>query len=131
VVLVFGLALLWAYADSGSEAPAYPYSQLLADAAAGRIEAIEQDGTHLAVSLSGENEPRSGRIASETINVYAEACAAAGAELGQCPIRYMAVGASEAGQWVGLLVTALLPVLLIGAFIYFMMRQAQQGKAGT
>lgn len=70
-------------------------------------------------------------IASESINVYAEVCAAAGADLGQCPIEYTALGTSEAGQWLGLLISALLPVLLIGAFIYFMMRQAQRGKTGS
>lgn len=132
VVGIFGLALLWTfYVDSGNEAPAYAYSQLLADAAAGRVGAIAQDGTHLRVTLNGKSEPRSARIASESINVYAEVCAAAGSDLGRCPIEYTALGSSEAGQWLGLLITALLPVLLIGTFIFFMMRQASKGKPGS
>ena len=40
-------------------------------------------------------------------------------------IDYSAVEESAAGQWLGLLITAFLPVLLIGGFIFFMMRQAQ------
>jgi ATP-dependent Zn protease len=131
VVLVFGLALLWTYLDGGSEAPTYPYSQLLADAASGRVDSIIQDGTRLTVTLTGESEPRSVAVASESVNVYAEVCAAAGAELGECPIEYTALGTSEAGQWFGLLISTLLPVLLIGTFIYFMMRQAQRGKTGS
>ena len=38
---------------------------------------------------------------------------------------YRAEEASQSGQWLGLLISALLPVLLIGGFIFFMMRQAQ------
>jgi ATP-dependent Zn protease len=130
VVLLFGLVLLWTYTTNGTEAPAYPYSQLLADAAAGTVDAITQDGTRLAVTLRGVNEPRVVTIASETINVYAEVCAAAGSPLGQCPIEYAVMEESVAGQWVGLLITSLLPVLLIGSFIFFMMRQAQR-KTGV
>ena len=131
VVLIFGLALLWTYTTDDNEAPSYPYSQLLADAAAGNVQAITQNGTRLAVRIRGENEPRLVTVASESINVYAEVCAAAGVPLGQCPIEYTVVEESAAGQWVGLLVTSLLPVLLIGSFIFFMMRQAQRGKTSV
>jgi ATP-dependent Zn protease len=128
VVLIFGLALLWTYTTDDSEVPAYPYSQLLADAAAGKVEAISQDGTRLTVTLRGETEPHLVTVASESINVYAEVCGAVGSPLGQCPIQYAVVEESAAGQWVGLLITSLLPVMLIGSFIFFMMRQAQRGK---
>ena len=129
-VVVMALALLWTSLDSERDTPTYPYSQLLADAAAGRVEGITQDGTRLTVQVSSEAEPRHVTVASESINVYAEVCAAAGAELGACPIAYAAQAPSEAGQWAGLLITALLPVLLIGAFIFFMMRQAQRQRPG-
>jgi ATP-dependent Zn protease len=130
-VAIFGLALLAMYLMDERDAPVYAYSDLLADAAAGRVEAITQDGTRLTVSLSAEAQPRRTTVASESINVYAEVCTAAGAQLGDCPIEYVAVGPSAAGQWLGLLITALLPVLLIGGFIYFMMRQAQRGQSGS
>jgi ATP-dependent Zn protease len=131
VVLIFSLALLWTYTTDGTDVPAYPYSQLLADAAAGNVETITQDGTQLTVTMRGEAEARFVTVASESINVYAEVCAAAGSPLGQCPIEYLVVEESAAGQWVGLLVTSLLPILLIGAFIFFMLRQAQRGKASV
>jgi hypothetical protein len=44
VVLIFGLALLWTYTTDDNEVPSYPYSQLLADAAAGKVEAITRTG---------------------------------------------------------------------------------------
>lgn len=56
---------------------------------------------------------------------------AASADLGHCPIEYTALGPSEAGQWFGLLITALLRVFLIGLFVFFVMRQATKGKAGS
>ena len=40
-------------------------------------------------------------------------------------IIFSGIEASQTGQWISLLVGALLPVLLIGGFLFFMMRQAQ------
>ena len=130
VVLIFGLALVWSYLADGTQAPTYAYSELLADAAAGNVVAITQSGTDLTVTKRGVSTPLRVAVASESINVYAEVCAAAGASLGGCPIDYAAVEASAAGSIVTLLITSLLPVVLIGSFIYFMMRQAQRGKSG-
>ncbi|MBA3435842.1 MAG: ATP-dependent zinc metalloprotease FtsH, partial [Chloroflexi bacterium] len=52
-------------------------------------------------------------------------CARPGA---QCPaegIAFEPQPADEGGAWIGLLLTAFLPILLIGFFIFFMFRQAQ------
>lgn len=127
VVIVFGLALAWSVFGPGPEPAAYPYSALMADAAAGRVSSIVQEGTELTVSLRDEAEPRVSTVASESVNVYAEACAAAGEELGACSIGYTARAPSTSEGILSLLITALLPVLLIGGFIYFTMRQAQRG----
>jgi cell division protease FtsH len=126
VLAVFGLALLWTYiVDSDTAAP-YTYSQLLRDAGADKVLSVEQDGTRLTVKLENTNEPLAVVVPSEFVNVNAEVCAAAGStDLATCSIDYSAVEESAAGQWIGLLITAFLPVLLIGAFIFFMMRQAQ------
>jgi cell division protease FtsH len=127
VLAVFGLAVLWTFMVEGNPTPAYTYSQLLADAKDGKVTSVTQDGTKLSVKLNGEDQPKSVTVASPDLNYRAEVCQAAGssgpADCGG--INYSFVEASAAGQWLGLLVTALLPVLLIGAFIFFMMRQAQ------
>jgi cell division protease FtsH len=127
VLAVFGLALLWTYVVDSNPPQAYTYGELLADARKGTVESVTQDGTKLTVKLKDVTDPKAVVIPSEDLNYRAEICAAAGAATAgdDCSIEYGAVEPSAAGQWVGLLITALLPVLLIGGFIFFMMRQAQ------
>ncbi len=126
VLAVFGLAVLWTFMVDPSESEAYTYTDLLEAAAAGEVEEVIQDGTRLTVTLSTAQEPEEVVVPPGNINVREEVCAHAGVAEGQpCPITFGAVEESAAGQWLGLLITALLPVLLIGAFIFFMMRQAQ------
>ena len=127
VLAVFGLALLWTYVVDSNQPQAYTYGELLKDAKDGHVKSVTQDGTKLSVELDSSKEPKTVIIPSPDLNYRAEICAAAGAANASdaCPIAYGAVEPSAAGQWVGLLITALLPVLLIGGFIFFMMRQAQ------
>jgi cell division protease FtsH len=127
VLAVFGLALLWTYIVDNNNAPPYTYSQLLQDAEQNKVLSVTQDGTRLSVNLKNDaRNPLTVVVSSQFVNVRAEVCAAAGAtDSGTCSIDYSAVEESAAGQWLGLLITAFLPVLLIGAFIFFMMRQAQ------
>jgi cell division protease FtsH len=126
VVALFAMAMLWTYLMGSGDEEAYPYSQLLEDAAAGKVQSVQQDGTTLSVKLAGQNDPVTAVVPSDNINVLAEVCAAAGSTPGpSCPIKYEAVAASGTGQLLGYLITALVPVLLIGAFFFFMMRQAQ------
>lgn len=107
------------------------YSELVRAAASGQVEAVVQEATTLSVTLGGDSAPRT-VIVSEQLNVRQELCEAAGTpEAGDCQIRYQFVAPSAAGQWIGLLITALLPVLLIGGFIYFMMRRAASMRAQT
>jgi hypothetical protein len=129
VLLVFGLALAWTYLAPSDQGTSYAYSAMLADARAGKVESISQDELRLAVSVRREAQPKTVFVASSSINVYAEVCAATGKAPGpDCPIQFEVVGESQSGQWLGLMITAFLPVLLIGAFIFFMMRAQQQKK---
>ncbi|HEY7452609.1 MAG TPA: ATP-dependent metallopeptidase FtsH/Yme1/Tma family protein, partial [Candidatus Limnocylindria bacterium] len=123
---LFAMALLWTYLMDSSEGPAYTYSQMLTDASNGTVESITQDGTTLTVQLTTSSDPKTVIVPSDNINVFAEVCAASGAtSQASCEIEFEAVAESATGQWLGLLVTALLPVLLIVVFFFFMMRQAQ------
>ena len=130
VLAVFGLALLWTYVvDSGQQAP-YTYSQLLTDAKAGNVEQITMDGEKLTVKVKDSKEPKTATAPPNADGsvLIAQVCAAAGVtDIAACSqqISFNPIEPSAAGQWVGLLITALLPVLLIGGFIFFMMRQAQ------
>jgi hypothetical protein len=129
VVVLFGLAFLWSYLSASTDGPSYPYSEMLADAAAGRLEAIAQDGTELTVTIRGAAAPRTVQVVSESINVFAEVCAATGNEPGpSCPIEYEVIVGSSTDQVLGYLITTLLPVILIGAFFFYMMRAARQKR---
>jgi cell division protease FtsH len=126
VLALFAMALLWTYLMDDTAGPAYTYSDLLADAEAGKVTSVTQDGTTLTVMLDGSDTAKTAIIPSDQINVYEEICAASNApSLGQCDIAYEAVEESATGGILTLLISALLPVLLIGAFFFFMMRQAQ------
>jgi cell division protease FtsH len=123
VLAVFGLALLWTYLLGGTSVQEYGYGQLIQDARDGKIETITKDGDKLIAQI-GDGEPRAAVIPSELVNPY-EDLGCPDSSAGFDCTQFIVKEASAAGQWVGLLITALLPVLLIGAFIFFMMRQAQ------
>ncbi len=130
VLAVFGLALLWTYWAGSNQAEPYTYSQLLTDAKAGKVEQITMDGEKLTVKVSGSTDPKTATAPPNADGsvLIGQVCAAAGiTDIAECSrkISFNPIQPSAAGQWVGLLITALLPVLLIGGFIFFMMRQAQ------
>lgn len=101
-----------------------PYSDLILRASQGDVEAVVQEGTDMSVTLRGEAAPRT-VVVSEQVDVRQELCTAAGtSEAGACAIRYEFAEPSATGGLLTLLITALLPVLLIGGFIFFMMRRA-------
>jgi cell division protease FtsH len=131
VLAVFGLALLWTYMLGGNGGIPYSYSQLLTDAASsGKVQEITMDGDRLSVKLNGASEPVTAIVppGSQGTVVYDQICNAAGfSTTAECAasIKFNPVEPSAAGGIITLLITALLPVLLIGGFIIFMMRQAQ------
>ena len=123
VLAVFGLALLWTYMGDTAPANDLSYGQLIADAKSGKVSAITQDGTKLTAKV--DNVDMVAIIPTDLTNVYDDlGCSTGGAGSFDCA-NFAAVEPSTTGQWVGLLISALLPVLLIGGFIFFMMRQAQ------
>jgi cell division protease FtsH len=128
VLAVFGLALLWTYLVDNNSPAAYTYSELLRDASLGKVTSITQDSTKLSVVLNNDTQNPKSVVVSDVgnVDVYQQACDAAGTpNLANCSIQYSAVEASAAGSIITTLIISILPVLLIGGFIFFMMRQAQ------
>jgi len=125
VLAVFGLAVVWTFMGSDASDATYTYSALLDDVRGGNVEAITQEGTTLTVKLDAQIAEKTTTVASPDINYRAEVCAVAGDPVDCGGISYDYVQPSAAGGILTLLITALLPVLLIGGFIFFMMRQAQ------
>jgi cell division protease FtsH len=122
VLAVFGLAVLWTFMGDGSPADEFTYSELLEAVELGEVDSITQEGTTLTVVMNNGQEHTT-TVASPEINYREEVFAACGDNCGNLTFDY--VEPSAAGGVLTLLITALLPVLLIGAFIFFMMRQAQ------
>ena len=100
------------------------YSQFLADVAAGKVTQVVQEEQTLTVTY---NDGKSKAVVVPTILTDVNTDihdAAKAANLALSPNIYQAQRAPDT-SWLGLLLTGLLPVILIGGFIFFMMRQAQ------
>jgi cell division protease FtsH len=123
VLAVFGLAVLWTFMGDGDTAADYGYGQLLEDARRGLVTEITQEGQRIIARVNGQE--RTSTAPSSETSVYADlGCTTGNAGSFNCQ-NFTAAEPSGTGGVLTLLITALLPVLLIGGFIFFMMRQAQ------
>jgi len=124
VLAVFGLAVLWTFMGDPQTENDLPYGQLIEEARAGQITSVSQEGTRITATRG--NVELTSVVPSELTNVFADLGCSAGGNPGSFDCTsYTATEPSAAGGVLTLLITALLPVLLIGGFIFFMMRQAQ------
>jgi cell division protease FtsH len=127
LVLVVGtVALLYTWISSSQTTKTQPYSQFLSDVQAGKVEKVIQQSDTLSVDLKGgtPNQPDY----TVTVpgvpglhDVYKDIQTAAASN----PTPVYEIKPAPDTSWVGLLLTGLLPLLVIGGFIFFMMRQAQ------
>ena len=126
LVLVAGtVALLYTWVSSTAPATAVGYSDFLSRVQAGQVAKVIQDGETLLVT------PKSGPTYTVVVqnpitgNVLDDMLVAAKAGGQELPNDVYARKQTADTSWVGLLLTGLLPLLVIGGFIFFMMRQAQ------
>jgi len=136
LVLVVGTAaLLYMFIFSPDTKEPIPYSgdgSFLQLVAAGDVSKVTQRGQALEIELA-QTDPSTGKPMVKTslvpsdlaTNVQADINSACQApECTETP-RFYGGLASDGGQWLSILLTALLPMLLIGALLFFMFRQAQ------
>ncbi|HEY6609043.1 MAG TPA: ATP-dependent zinc metalloprotease FtsH [Candidatus Limnocylindria bacterium] len=126
VLAVFGLAVLWTFMGDPQTSNEIPYGQLIEQARNGDFETVVQEGTHLTATTAGGAESTA-VVPSDLTMVFEDLGCGPGGDGGasfECA-NFEATEPSAAGGILTLLITALLPVLLIGGFIFFMMRQAQ------
>ena len=125
LVLVVGTAaLLFTWIQSTTPTNTIGYSQFLNDVATGKVTEVVQQGDTLNVKTTPTGT-YTVTVPNVLTQVYPDMLAAAktnGKELP--PTIYKAEPAPDT-SWLGLLLTGLLPLLVIGGFIFFMMRQAQ------
>jgi cell division protease FtsH len=125
LVLVVGtVALLVTVLSQPTDTQRIGYSQFLADVQNNRVTKVEQQGQNLNVTLQGDATYKV-TVPTVLINVYDDMQTAA--ERGNFVLPATVYAAVEApdNSWVGFILTIMLPLLIIGGFIFFMMRQAQ------
>ena len=125
LVLVAGtVALLYTWVSSSTPQATRAYSDFWNDVKAGTVTAVIQDGETLQVT-SGANKYTvivPNQITGDVFNDMQQAALAGGKTL---PDGVFTRKPTADTSWIGLLLTGLLPLLVIGGFIFFMMRQAQ------
>jgi cell division protease FtsH len=105
----------------------------ISELSAGNVQKVIEQGDQLQIYLKSAADEAHPLIKTTNFNpavtdvaqVIAATCAQPGAQCKADQIPFAVVPADDSGAWVGLLLSALLPVLLIGVFLYFMFRQAQ------
>jgi cell division protease FtsH len=127
LVLVAGtVALLYTWVTSTTPSNSVGYSEFLNKVAAGEVQKVVQDGETLTVTPKGGGAPYTVVVQNPiTGNVYDDMRAAAEKGNQELPADIYSRTKTADTSWVGLLLTGLLPLLVIGGFIFFMMRQAQ------
>ncbi len=126
LVLVAGtVTLLYAWVTSSTPQAQEGYLRFLDDVKVGKVQKAVQDGETLMVTMSDSTTytvvvPNS--ITGDVAKDMQQAAASGGVTLK--PDAYIRKPTADTG-WIGLLVSGLLPLLIIGGFIFFMMRQAQ------
>ena len=131
LVLVMGVsALLYTWLGANTETEAHAYSgpeSFLADVEAGTVKRVVQQGDTLTVFLTANNtddEPDYTVTVPSVITEVDVAIREAAAK-GGVPEPIFDPKRAPDNSWIGLVLTGLLPLIIIGGFIYFMMRQAQ------
>jgi cell division protease FtsH len=131
LVLVMGVSALlytWLGANDQTEAHAYSGPQsFLADVEAGNVKRVIQQGDTLTVFLvpnTTDDQPDYTVTVPSVITDVAVAIREAAAKSG-VPEPIFDPKRAPDNSWIGLVLTGLLPLIIIGGFIYFMMRQAQ------
>jgi cell division protease FtsH len=127
LVLVVGTAaLLFTWITTTSQPTNTGYSKFLSEVSQGKVAKVTQQGTTLTVERAGPEKSTYNVIVptvlTPVLNDMQAAAEKGGRELD--PDIFTAQPAPDT-SWLGLLLTAVLPLLIIGGFIFFMMRQAQ------
>jgi cell division protease FtsH len=139
LILVVGTAALlymFIFPNDGKEPLAYsgPKDSFLALVADGQVSKVTQRGQQLEITKT-TIDPRTGKpevvlsnvpneLATNVQNDINTVCTAS-PKCSPAPPTLTGAPASDSGAWLSILISAFLPILLIGALLFFMFRQAQ------
>jgi len=104
-----------------------PYSDYLADVRAGRVTKVTSQDQNLIVTVTGSSNTYTVLVPGVGMQSAFTDTTTAAAAGGQDPTKiiFTALSPSSASTWLGLIVGTLLPLLLIGAFLFFILRRVQ------
>ncbi|PID31533.1 cell division protein FtsH [Candidatus Saccharibacteria bacterium] len=117
IVLVVGVGLFWLFGPQNSQLEDVPISQVINEANDGKIAKLELTGNEVLVTQKGQDEPTQ-RSYKQEGNLQEQ-----GLKPGVTAV--MANEPSQTADMIWNLAMIFVPVLLIGAFFIYMMRQAQ------
>jgi len=125
--LVMGTAvLLFTWINNTEQAPSRGYSKFLTDVRAGSVKTVTQTGDNLSVVLTGD-PPVTYAVVVPSILTQVLNDMVLAADKGNVTLAADVFKANPVPDtsWISLIATFVLPLLIIGGFIFFMMRQAQ------
>ncbi len=126
LVLVVGTALLlFTWIQSSTPNQQIGYSKFLSDVQAGQVKTVTQLGDTLTVTTSSTPATYTVTVPNILTQVFPDMRVAAKDGGRTLDANIYKVEPTPDTSWLGLLLTGLLPLLVIGGFIFFMMRQAQ------
>ena len=126
LVLVVGTAaLLFTWIQSTTPAVDVGYSEFLSDVESGSVASVTKMGDVLTVKVEGNPAPYTVVVPSILTDVFDDMNKAASRGGVTLPSDVFKADPAPDTSWLGLLLTGLLPLIVIGGFIFFMMRQAQ------
>jgi cell division protease FtsH len=123
-LVIAGLAIL--YTAPQQKPKEVSLSELATQINEGKVTKIIVDGINIDIELADGAKEKSNK---ESEGNLPDTLISLGAEKEKLPVANITVKKpSSSSIWLGPILTILLPVLLIGGFIWFMMRQAQRGN---
>jgi cell division protease FtsH len=124
-LVVVALAVVFTVLSQTQPPPGPGYSAFLADVQNGKVQKVIQEGSKLSVTVNGTPPTYDVVVPNILTQVYQDMKSAADAGNIKLPPNIYTVKDAPDNGWISILITGLLPILIIGGFIFFMMRQAQ------
>src|SRR2546425_2048798 len=122
LVVVMGLALLYAYRSQTPSAPQVSLTQAIQDVQAGKIRAVSVVGNRATLEFRNGIQ-REQTVLPEQDQLFAKAIVDYNAAHPDSPVDLVYQSADTTFSVVGSILLSLLPVVLIGGLFYYMMRK--------
>ncbi len=126
LLVVLGLGLLYAARSQTPSIPEVDISQAMQDINAGRVRAITIAGSRATLEFRDSASHKEQTTVPQPDNVLAPAVLSYNAAHPSQPIEIQAVPESQPVVVLGAVILSLLPILLIGGFFYYVMREARR-----